>query len=108
MASPRSHSPSSTHPRAALTLCAASAVLAVVVLAATGAAAVGSPKPYDPIHKIRHVVIVMQENRSFDSYFGTFPGARGIPIRNGAAQLCVSDPQKHLCELPFHDGRDVN
>ena len=23
------------------------------------------------IHKIRHVVVVMQENRSFDSYFGT-------------------------------------
>ena len=24
------------------------------------------------IHKIRHVVIIMQENRSFDNYFGTF------------------------------------
>ena len=23
------------------------------------------------IHKIKHVIIVMQENRSFDSYFGT-------------------------------------
>ena len=30
------------------------------------------------IHKIRHVVVIMQENRSFDSYFGTFPGADGI------------------------------
>ncbi len=27
------------------------------------------------IHKIRHVIIIMQENRSFDSYFGTYPGA---------------------------------
>src|SRR5579859_2157990 len=27
------------------------------------------------IHKIRHVVVIMQENRSFDSYFGTYPGA---------------------------------
>ncbi|HET6449436.1 MAG TPA: alkaline phosphatase family protein, partial [Conexibacter sp.] len=26
------------------------------------------------IHAIRHVIVVMQENRSFDSYFGTFPG----------------------------------
>ena len=25
------------------------------------------------IHKIKHVVVVMQENRSFDHYFGTFP-----------------------------------
>ncbi len=24
--------------------------------------------------KIQHVVVVMQENRSFDSYFGTYPG----------------------------------
>ena len=31
------------------------------------------------IHKIKHVIIVMQENRSFDTYFGTFPGADGIP-----------------------------
>src|SRR5689334_842983 len=33
------------------------------------------------IHKIKHVVVVMQENRSFDSYFGTYPGADGIPMR---------------------------
>jgi phospholipase C len=30
------------------------------------------------IHKIKHVIIVMQENRSFDSYFGTYP-ATGAP-----------------------------
>ena len=35
--------------------------------------------PATGIHKIRHVVIIMQENRSFDSYFGTYPGADGIP-----------------------------
>jgi phospholipase C len=27
---------------------------------------------------IRHVVILMQENRSFDHYFGTLPGVRGF------------------------------
>jgi len=27
--------------------------------------------------KLKHVVIIMQENRSFDSYFGDFPGANG-------------------------------
>src|SRR5262245_51791210 len=40
------------------------------------------------IHKIRHVVVIMQENRSFDSYFGTFPGADGIP-----RGVCVPDPR---------------
>ena len=33
------------------------------------------------IHKIKHVIVIMQENRSFDTYFGTYPGADGIPRR---------------------------
>src|SRR5262245_53165792 len=37
----------------------------------------------DGIHKIQHIVVIMQENRSFDSYFGTFPGADGIPMQDG-------------------------
>jgi phospholipase C len=41
------------------------------------------------IHKIKHVIIVMQENRSFDSYFGTYPGADGIPMANGTPIVCV-------------------
>jgi phospholipase C len=46
------------------------------------------------IHKIRHVVIIMQENRSFDSYFGDFsrggrdPGASREP-RQGAMYAAV-------------------
>jgi phospholipase C len=28
---------------------------------------------------IQHVVVLMQEHHSFDSYFGTYPGADGIP-----------------------------
>ena len=35
------------------------------------------------IHKIKHVIVIEQENRSFDSYFGTYPGADGIPMENG-------------------------
>jgi phospholipase C len=55
------------------------------------------------IHKIKHVVIIMQENRSFDSYFGTYPGADGIPP--GA---CVPDPMTGGCVTPFHDAADTN
>ncbi len=55
------------------------------------------------IHKIKHVVIIMQENRSFDTYFGTFPGADGIP-----AGVCVPDPVNGGCVRPFHDSADVN
>jgi phospholipase C len=45
------------------------------------------------IHKIKHVVIIMQENRSFDSYFATYPGADGIPMQNGTPTVCVPDPR---------------
>ncbi len=60
------------------------------------------------IHKIRHVVIIMQENRSFDSYFGTFPGADGIPARGGVATVCSPDPRTGRCQRPYHDPADVN
>ncbi len=60
------------------------------------------------IHKIQHVVIVMQENRSFDSYFGTYPGADGIPMQNGVPTVCVPDPATNQCVKPFHDASDLN
>ncbi len=28
---------------------------------------------------IQHIVVILQENHSFDNYFGTYPGADGIP-----------------------------
>jgi len=59
------------------------------------------------IHKIKHVIVVMQENRSFDSYFGTYPGADGIPMQAGQPTVCVPDP-KSGCTRPYHDTADVN
>lgn len=59
------------------------------------------------ITHIEHVVVVMQENRSFDSYFGTYPGAEGYPVRNGEIAVCVPDPQGP-CQRPYHDRRDVS
>jgi phospholipase C len=55
------------------------------------------------IHKIRHVVVIMQENRSFDEYFGTFPGANGIPMHDGVPSVCVPDPAHGTCVQPYHD-----
>jgi phospholipase C len=60
------------------------------------------------IAKIRHVIVIMQENRSFDSYFGAFPGADGIPMRNGVPTKCVFDPRQQKCVRPFVDHSDVN
>lgn len=55
------------------------------------------------IHKIKHVVVIMQENRSFDTYFGTYPGAVGIP-----ANTCLPNPATGACEAPYHDSNLVN
>src|SRR5437868_13272849 len=60
------------------------------------------------IHKIRHVVVIMQENRSFDSYFGTYPGADGIPMNGGVPAACLPDPVQKTCIKPFPDHGDVN
>src|SRR5437588_11263853 len=61
------------------------------------------------IHKIQHVVVIMQENRSFDHYFGTFPGADGFPrTASGEFAVCVPNPATGGCEKPFHDTRDLN
>jgi phospholipase C len=60
------------------------------------------------IHKIQHIIVIQQENRSFDTYFGTFPGADGIPMQNGTPTVCAPDPQAGTCVKPFVDHADVN
>jgi phospholipase C len=60
------------------------------------------------INKIRHVIIIMQENRSFDAYFGVYPGADGIPMKNGVPAVCVPDPMTGKCVPPFVDHKDQN
>jgi phospholipase C len=51
--------------------------------------------------EIEHVVILMQENRSFDHYFGTLRGVRGFDDRDGLfRQPDPLNPDGYL--LPFH------
>jgi phospholipase C len=94
------------------------AYVAVSVTVALGVASCTSSSPgtgisdaaqAEPgIQKIQHVVIIMQENRSFDSFFGTYPGADGIPAKNGQFTVCVPDPRTHGCDKPYHDPSLVN
>lgn len=86
-------------------------VLLIVILCGAGVALALWKQQVDSnsgIHKIKHIVVIMQENRSFDSYFGTFPGADGIPMKNGVPTVCVPDPAKKTCEKPYHDSADKN
>jgi phospholipase C len=63
------------------------------------AGASASPQPRTPI---RHVISVMQENHSFDNYFGTYPGADGVP--DGACMPRDPARPSRGCVAPFHVG----
>jgi len=90
--------------RVALVAAGVASLWLLLVLAAPARAAL------EGIHKIQHVVVIMQENRSFDSYFGTYPGADGIPglAGNPGVVPCIPDPLRHSCSRPFHDRQDEN
>lgn len=55
----------------------------------------------EAITPIQHFVTVMQENHTFDNYFGTYPGSDGIPL-----DVCMpvnpKDPSDERCVRPHH------
>ncbi|MBV9599015.1 MAG: phospholipase, partial [Chloroflexi bacterium] len=68
-----------------------------------------TPSARASLQDVRHVVILMLENRSFDHYFGTLAGVRGfgdpnaITLSNGQSVFYQPDPLNpdgHM--LPFH------
>jgi len=72
------------------------------------AIAAGPPRG-GSLSDIKHVVILMQENRSFDHYFGTLPNVRGFADRTAITlstgksvfyQPDTENPDGYL--LPFH------
>jgi phospholipase C len=70
------------------------------------ALAVPAARVTGSIMDVQHVVVLMQENRSFDHYFGTLPGVRGfadravIPLPSGKSVWYESDGEREI--LPFH------
>jgi phospholipase C len=66
-------------------------------------------QPAGSLNDIEHIVILMQENRSFDHYFGTMPGVRGfsdptaITLPNGNPVFYQPDATHAQGYLsPFH------
>ena len=95
------------HPLALTTFVGLTALMPI--LAACSSGTTSTVKTYPIKTPIKHVIVIMQENRSFDSYFGTFPGADGLP-RNAAGQFttCSPDPNTFTCVYPYHDPGDKN
>ena len=90
---------------AALGAAAAASVLPPIL---RRAAANASDKP-GSLSQIEHVVVLMQENRSFDHYFGSLPGVRGfgdtdvLTMPGGLPVWYQPDPKNPQgYELPFH------
>ncbi|GAB4006006.1 phosphocholine-specific phospholipase C [Nocardioides ultimimeridianus] len=58
------------------------------------------------IQDVEHVVVLMQENRSFDHYFGTLRGVRGFgdphPARFASGKSVFHQPDGAGEVLPFH------
>jgi phospholipase C len=97
----------------ALVACAAlllvTAGLTTAHAASTAVAVLKARAQVPDISKIEHVVFIVQENRSFDQYFGMYPGAEGFTLDgNGRPKECVPDPATGGCVKPFHDPADRN
>jgi len=75
--------------RGAATTASAAATLGLLPPGIRRALATPAAQETGTIDDVKHVVIFMQENRSFDHYFGTLPGVRGfgdrfpVPLANG-------------------------
>jgi phospholipase C len=92
---------------------AAAAVLTVLTLALPATASAGAPgravdtSPASTLTTttpIKHVINLMQENHSFDNYFGSYPGVDGVP-----AGLCMPKDPNNLaggCVRPHHIGNE--
>lgn len=83
-------------------------------------AAMARPAPRGGLKAVEHVVILMQENRSFDHYYGTLPGVLGYgdrrPLRLRTGQDVFHQPRPgkdpvlpfSLRKLAVEQGRPVS
>ena len=107
--------------RAWVGLSAAIVVAGLVTAACTGGDATPTPsdttapghrRAIDPdagIANLDHLIFIVQENRSFDHYFGTFPGADGIPMdASGRPTVCSRDSVLDACVPPYRTRQLVN
>src|SRR3954453_24034446 len=84
--------------RLAARILAAFAVAAVACTASTSTEGSRSFRSFAPgsspdtragLRTLQHLIFIVQENRSFDHYFGTFPAEDGIPTKpDGTFDVC--------------------
>src|ERR1700752_2467643 len=88
--------------KASANVAASAAALAAVPGSIRRALAIPANNKTRSINDIQHIVILMQENRSFDHYFGTLRGVRGygdrfpIPLESGKPVWFQSDGTREI------------
>ncbi|MBV9315458.1 MAG: phospholipase C, phosphocholine-specific [Pseudonocardia sp.] len=63
---------------------------------------IGEPRRRGRLDDVEHVVILMQENRSFDHYYGMLPGVRGFGDTTALTGVFSQPNPKGGALLPFH------
>ena len=71
---------------------------ALCVLVASATPSLAQSTSSDPLATIGHIVVILEENHSFDNLFGNFPGANGLANAGDAATQIGPDgkPYKFL------------
>lgn len=75
--------------------------LFISYLGASSVAAIGSEQVTNT--PIQHIVVVMQQNHTFDNYFGTYSNTAGFPSET-CIPISLSYPRNNPCLAPFHIG----
>ena len=78
--------------------------------------AAAPPPGNTPNGPIKHIVIFVKENRTFDNYFGTYPGANGattatdsfgnvVPLHHGADHVADISHASEAGYAAYNDGK---
>jgi len=97
-----------TDRRAFLQLLSTGALTAAFPSSIARALAIPANNRTGTIDDIEHIVILMQENRAFDHYFGTLNGVRGYSdpraVKLPSGDSVFAQPNGSSSLLPFHPG----
>jgi phospholipase C len=95
-----------TNRRRFIQLSGGAAAASILSTSIAKAASIPASRATGSIKDVEHIVILMQENRSFDHYFGTLRGVRGYgdprPVTLSSGQSVFHQPNGGGTLLPFH------
>src|SRR5215467_2559114 len=84
---------------------AATAAATMLSESVARAASIPASRKTGSIQDVEHIIILMQENRSFDHYFGTLRGARGFgdprAVKLASGNIVFEQPNGKSTQFPF-------